>query len=114
MKEKNNLSLEQIIENIISDVFDRKFDELINSQEQVKETGLVKIEEASKFTGFKTSYIYELVRKDEIPYYKIKRAIRFDLNELNLWMREGQPKIIELGRKALKELEKNRKERKRK
>lgn len=106
----NNLSFEQVIENIVSNVFDRKIHKLsqMNKEplKEEKQTGLVKIEEASKCTGFKTSYLYELVRKDEIPYYKIKRALRFDLNELDLWMREGQPKIVDLGREALKNLHK--------
>lgn len=56
----------------------------------VEPNDLVGIEEASKITGFKKGYIYELTHKKAIPFHKVsKRAIRFSRQELNEWMRAG-------------------------
>jgi excisionase family DNA binding protein len=62
----------------------------------------VKIDVASEFTGFEQKYIYNLVSRKAIPFIKVRNSLRFDLAELDLWMRSGQPKIVKLGLRKLK------------
>ncbi len=47
----------------------------------------VGIEEASRFLGVKISWLYEAVRLNRVPSYKIGSFRRFRLSELEAWAR---------------------------
>lgn len=44
---------------------------------------LLKIDEASKLTGFTKGYIYNMVSLHQIPFHRINRSLRFDRQELD-------------------------------
>mgnify|MGYP003623292702 CR=1 FL=1 len=104
----NKKSLEQLIKKWISEVIEEKLIPKVSPSLQDKEKGdqpkkLVKLKEASEFTGFEKKYIYNLVSQKAIPFIRIRNSLRFDLDELDAWMRAGRPKIVDLGMKKLKE-----------
>jgi len=66
-------------------------------------TKFVKIEEASLITCFSIGTLYNLVNKNKIPFHKVGRSIRFDPEELQLWMKKDRPEIVKLGIRKLKE-----------
>lgn len=70
---------------------------IITQKEEVplKPKNLIKIDEATKITGYRKGYIYELVHRNAIPYLKRGRSVRFDPIELEEWMRAGRPNIIQ-------------------
>lgn len=51
------------------------------------ESKYIKVREAAKITGYKETYIYELIKHNKIPYIKINRSIRFDRDILEEWIR---------------------------
>lgn len=55
-------------------------------------------------TGFKKNYIYDLVKREKIPFYKVNHSVRFDRKEIDLWMRSGRPDLIRLGVDKLNEI----------
>ena len=98
---------EASIKRCFAEVINERFNHLMpltSSKEAESWTGskLVKIEDAAQFTGYRVKYIYNLVSQKAIPFVRVRNSLRFDLNELDLWMRNGQPKIIDLGLKRLK------------
>lgn len=56
---------------------------------------IIKIAEAAKETGFKASYLYEMVSKKAIPYHKVGNSLRFSRSELRSWIRAGRPAIMQ-------------------
>jgi len=62
---------------------------------------LVKIDIAVEITGYKKGYLYELVNRNEIPYIRRGRSIRFSRTELILWMEAGRPSIVKETIKSL-------------
>ncbi len=70
----------------------------LNAPSQVEvyheQDGLVKIDVAAEITGYKKGYIYELVNKNEIPFIRRGRSIRFSKDELYSWMKSGRPSIV--------------------
>lgn len=50
---------------------------------------LLNIEEISGYLGVSKQTIYDWVYKKEIPYHKVGRLLRFDLNEINEWIRRA-------------------------
>jgi excisionase family DNA binding protein len=44
---------------------------------------IVDIKEAAKYYGLKVSTLYQWVSQKKIPYYKLGRLVKFDLNELD-------------------------------
>lgn len=50
---------------------------------------LIKIDEAAIITGYSKKYLYILVHKKIIPFYKRGKAIRFDPETLREWMRNN-------------------------
>ncbi len=45
----------------------------------------VRIEEAADFLGVKVSWLYEQVRLNKVPSYKVGAFRRFKLTELDAW-----------------------------
>lgn len=50
------------------------------------QTKLLSIEEASEFLNLKVSWLRSAVFKDEIPYLKVGRLVRFDQSDLIKWI----------------------------
>jgi excisionase family DNA binding protein len=48
----------------------------------------VGVTEVAAFLGVKVSWIYEMVRLNKLPSYKIGPFRRFRLNEIDTWARE--------------------------
>ncbi len=47
----------------------------------------VRIQEAAAFLGVKVSWLYEQVRLNKVPSYKVGAFRRFKLTELDAWAR---------------------------
>jgi excisionase family DNA binding protein len=52
------------------------------------EKRLLSIVEAAEWLGISQSYLYKLVESEEIPHIRFGRAIRFDIKELEEWLKE--------------------------
>lgn len=50
---------------------------------------LLNIKEISEYLGVSVQTIYDWVYKEKIPYHKVGRLLRFDLNEINEWIRRA-------------------------
>ena len=103
----NTNAFEARLKRCLAEVIDERFNRMLPTtppKETEKQAGnkLEKIEEAAQFTGYRVKYIYNLVSQKAIPFVRVRNSLRFDLNQLDLWMRSGQPKIIDLGLKRLK------------
>ncbi len=56
------------------------------------------VEELSRYLGYTRCSIYNLTRRKQIPFHKIKRHIFFDKHEIDEWIRNQKPtKWDELG-----------------
>lgn len=47
---------------------------------------LIRIGEASRLTGYKTSYLYALVHRKEIPFVRCRSRLYFDRVKLQAWL----------------------------
>jgi excisionase family DNA binding protein len=47
----------------------------------------VRIQEAAGFLGVRVSWLYEMVRLNKVPSYKIGAFRRFKLKELDAWVK---------------------------
>ena len=52
------------------------------------EKRLLSIIEAAEWLGLSQSYLYKLVESAQIPHIRFGRAIRFDIKELEEWLKE--------------------------
>ena len=52
------------------------------------EKRLLSIIEAAEWLGLSQSYLYKLVESEQIPHIRFGRAIRFDIKELEEWLKE--------------------------
>ena len=50
--------------------------------------GLIGIEEAASFLAVKVSWLYEQVRLQRVPSYRVGKFRRFRVSELEAWLRE--------------------------
>ena len=58
----------------------------------MQETKLLNIDETSAYLGIKKPTLYSWVFQKKIPYIKVGRMIRFNVNELLLWLEEKSVK----------------------
>jgi excisionase family DNA binding protein len=54
------------------------------------EKRLLNIAEAGEWLGLSESFLYKLVESDSIPCIRFGRVIRFDIKELEAWLREDE------------------------
>lgn len=52
------------------------------------EKRLLSIVETAEWLGISQSYLYRLVEADAIPHVRFGRAIRFDIKQLEDWLRK--------------------------
>jgi len=45
--------------------------------------------ETVKYIGICERKVREMVKNDQIPYYRVGRSVRIPLDELNIWLRNG-------------------------
>ena len=64
------------------------------------ESGFLTINEASNYLGIKTSTLYSMVGRKEIPHYRIGRLIKFTKADLDAFMQERRVDRIDIERKA--------------
>ena len=57
---------------------------------------LLTIEETAEIIGFKVGSVYKLVCQKRIPYLKVGGALRFDPDELEIWL--DKKKIVPVAR----------------
>jgi excisionase family DNA binding protein len=48
---------------------------------------LLSIAEASQFLGMSESFLYKLAESKGIPHLRLGRAVRFDLAQIDAWLR---------------------------
>ena len=58
-----------------------------DSSNQVKQR-LINIRELAGYTGFSLSALYSMVSQKRIPYVKIGHSIRFDLQEIDEFIKK--------------------------
>ena len=55
----------------------------------------ISVIEASVYTGFSIKYLYQLVHKRAIPFYKPGRKLFFKVEELDSWISNSRTKTFE-------------------
>jgi excisionase family DNA binding protein len=50
---------------------------------------LIAIQEAAKYTGLACSTLYAMVSQRRIPYVKVGRLVKFDMEQLNKWIKQN-------------------------
>jgi excisionase family DNA binding protein len=53
---------------------------------------LIDIQTLSTMLSVKPKTIYDWIRKDKIPFYKMNRLVRFNYDEILRWLREKKYK----------------------
>jgi excisionase family DNA binding protein len=64
-------------------------------------TQYLSINEASLYLGLKKSFLYALVAKGDIPFYRVGRLIRFKQQDLDTWMEAHKVHSVNPDTKAL-------------
>ena len=52
------------------------------------ERRLMTIQEASQYTGLSVHTLYTMVSQKRIPYVKVGRLVKFDLEALDKWIKQ--------------------------
>ena len=60
---------------------------------------LVGPKEAAAYLQLSLNTIYQWVSQKRIPYYKVSRLERFDLNEIDNWLKDKKQDIYEYDRR---------------
>jgi len=60
---------------------------------------LVGPKEAAAYLQLSLNTIYQWVSQKRIPYYKVSRLVRFDLNEIDNWLKDKKQDIYEYDRR---------------
>jgi excisionase family DNA binding protein len=58
-------------------------------------------EQVAEILGVRIDRVYELARRNEIPVVRLGRQVRFDEEELHVWIKKGgtiQPPEVDEGR----------------
>lgn len=45
------------------------------------------VDEAAEYLGMTKQAVYDRVRRTDIPHIRVGRSLRFDIQDLDLWMR---------------------------
>lgn len=76
-------------ENILLEILQKLTDDKLDDKPKI-----IKINEAVRITGYSKKYIYNLISKNEIPFIKKGKSIRFEFHELIQWVRAGNGKTL--------------------
>jgi excisionase family DNA binding protein len=66
------------------------------------ESGYLTVTEASHYLGIKTSTLYVMVERKEIPHYRVGRLIKFTKADLNAFMEERRVDRVDIAKEAKK------------
>ena len=66
------------------------------------ENGFLTIKEGSLYLGIKTSTLYSMVERKQIPHYRIGRLIKFTKPDLDAFMQEHRVDRVDTEKKARK------------
>ncbi len=58
--------------------------------------GLVNIREAADYLGLSTNTLYQWCSKRRLPHIKVGRLVKFDLQELDSWIKKNRVKTTEI------------------
>ncbi|HOK56910.1 MAG TPA: helix-turn-helix domain-containing protein, partial [bacterium] len=56
---------------------------------------LLTIKEASEYLGISEKGLYNMVWRKEIPFVKIRKRVRFDIEDIKEWIERNKIKDIE-------------------
>ena len=59
------------------------------------EKRFVGIKELSEYLGLPIGTIYSWTHQRKIPYIKMGRLVKFDLEEIEIWLKKKQVKVYE-------------------
>lgn len=79
---------EHFVNQIAEMIADRVEQQIRDRKPELPDEGDVSF--AAKITGYKESYIRQLVHQGEIPYYKRGRRLWFNKDKLEEWLEERQ------------------------
>ena len=65
-------------------------------------SGFLSVNEASNYLGIKTSTLYSMVERKEIPHYRIGRLIKFTKPDLDAFMQEHRVDRVDTEKEAKK------------
>ena len=51
------------------------------------EKRLLSVAEASRLLGMSESFLYKLAESKEIPHLRLGRAVRFDVSQIDTWLK---------------------------
>ena len=55
----------------------------------MSEKRLINIDELSEYLSTPVGTLYQWISQKRIPYVKLGRSVRFDLEEINQWLKEN-------------------------
>jgi len=58
------------------------------------------VDEIAEHLGVKKDTIYKWVQTKDIPYHKVGRLLKFQINEIDQWVRRGKSKRKKNDQKA--------------
>lgn len=61
---------------------------------KVNKMRLIDVRQLSDFLAVKPKTIYDWVHKKKIPYYKLEGSLRFDVEEVKVWLKKRKHKVF--------------------
>lgn len=68
----------------------------VMNKERTENKQFLSVKEISQYMGLSIHTIYLWVQLRKIPYYKIGKAVRFNLQEINEWLKAQHIRTMEL------------------
>lgn len=56
-----------------------------------RQEGLMTVAEVCDLLSVKSSWVYEMTRRDEIPHVRVGRYVRFRRDDIDRWLDETRP-----------------------
>lgn len=56
-------------------------------------SNLVSVHELSEILGVKASWLYSRTRTKEIPHFKLGKYVKFDVDEVFLWLKKKNQEV---------------------
>lgn len=64
-----------------------------SDKHDVARRGLGDITKLSQYLGISKNTIYSWVNQGKIPYHKVGSLLRFDINEIDAWLKEHKKEV---------------------
>ena len=59
------------------------------------EKRFIGIKECSNYLDIKVSTLYRWTHERSVPYYKFGKIVKFDLKEIDVWVKKKKVKLLE-------------------